>query len=73
MAESNSTAKPLTELQRGNRIDDLFCRCVATTNLLTIAFQHHGEELREDTIPHAAFAMSMDLDELKELIEGGAS
>ena len=77
MTEQTAHKEPLTDLELEDRRGDLFARCIATANLLTIAFQHHSAELRDDTIPNAAFALAVDLDELKELVEaeteGGAS
>ena len=68
MAESNSTA-------RTDRRDDLFDRCIATVNLISMAFHFEADALRDNTMTNAAYALQVDLDELRELVEaeGGAS
>ena len=67
MTEQTAHKEPLTAVERIDRRDDLFDRCIA------IAFSHRGDALRDDTIPNAVFAIEVDLNEQKELVERGAS
>lgn len=46
-----------------------FDRCIATANLLSIAYDEHGQELADDTIPNAAFALYRDLQALRANVE----
>lgn len=50
-------------------IHNEFDRCIATANLLSIANEAYGQELADDTIPNAAFALYQDLRALKANVE----